>query len=672
MQPPHSAVEAVRDILHGVVVTDPYRWLEDQDTPQTREWLAEQSLYARTYLDAIPGRNVIRERIRELLDVEACDSFLRVGRTYIFRNRTPGQQQPSIFLREGPEGEDQLLLDPAERGTGVYTAVRPLQLSPDQRLLLYEVKEGGERAGVFELFDIKKRSSLPDVLPHGYLRGFAFAPESRGFYYVHEPSKSKNTCRAVFHHILGSNFNDDTEVFSLPEDEPLQLLIVPGEQELGFLVYRIANHILTDFYVWSMNVSESPVRLIGKAQYRFGPRLMNGRILAITDRDAPNSKIVEVCRRSQDEPEFIDLISMSDASIRNWMVSGDRIYVAYARGGKTEIHMFDLSGKVLGSLPVDGCHTVRLIGGSSEVDEIFFERESFTKPVETYRYSYLGGAPKLWAQRSVPFDSAEYRQMQVWYASKDGTSIPMFLVGCHDALEGGCHPAIMSSYGGYGVPMTPQFSVFVAFMMERGCLFALPGIRGGLEFGSKWHQAAKRRNRQIAYDDFLAGAEWLISTGRTDSQKLGIFGGSNSGLLVAAALTQRPDLFRAVVCMVPLTDMLRYHLFDNAQLWKDEFGTSDDPEDFAALLEYSPYQRVTDGVSYPATLIVSGDADQSCNPLHARKMAARLQAANTSQHPILLDYDTHRGHAPVLPLNDRIEALTDRLAFLCDQLQISL
>ncbi len=659
-------------MLHGVAVTDPYRWLEDQNTPRTREWLAEQSQYARTYLDAIPSRAVIRERIRELLDVEACDSILRVGRTYIFRKRAAGQQQPSIFLREGPEGEDQILLDPAERNTGVYTAIMPLQLSPDKRLLLYEVKEGGERAGVFELFDIKTQSVLPDVLPHGRLRGFAFGAKSRSFYYVHESSNSKNSSRTVFHHILGSNFNEDTEVFSLREGEPLQLLIVPGDGKLGFLVYRIGDHIVTDFYLWSMNKSEAPIRVVGNAQYRFGPRLVEGRILALTDRDAPNSKIVEVGSRGQGDPEFTDLVSMSDAPIRNWMVSGNRIYVAYARGGKTEIHIFDLSGKMVGSLPIDDGGSVRLIGGSSEVDEVFFERESFTTPIETYRYSYLGGAPKLWAQRSVPFASSEYSQIQMWYASKDGTSVPMFLVGRRKVLESGCHPAIMSSYGGYGVPMTPQFSVFVAFMMELGCLFALPGIRGGSEFGSKWHQAAKRRSRQVAYDDFLAAAEWLISTGRTDSQKLGIFGGSNSGLLVSAALTQRPDLFRAVVCMVPLTDMLRYHLFDNAQFWKDEFGTSDDPEDFAALRGYSPYQRVTDGVSYPATLIISGDADQSCNPLHARKMAARLQAANSSQHPILLDYSTQRGHAPVLPLNHRIDALTDRLAFLCDQLHLSL
>src|SRR6266403_2873171 len=219
--------------------------------------------------------------------------------------------------------------------------------------------------------------------------------------------------------------------------------------------------------------------------------------------------------------------------------------------------------------------------------------------------------------------------------------------------------------------MTPQFSVFVAFLMERGCLFALPGIRGGSEFGADWHTAARRRNRQVAYDDFLSAAEWLIASGRTRADKLAIFGGSNSGLLVGAAMTQRPELFRAVVCMVPMLDMLRYHLFDNAHCWRDEYGTAEDPDDFTALTKYSPYHQVREGVAYPATMLVSGDADRNCNPLHARKMTARLQAANSSPYPIFLDYSQFRGHSPVLPLSARVEALTDRMAFLCDQLQLT-
>ncbi|MGA8104105.1 MAG: prolyl oligopeptidase family serine peptidase, partial [Candidatus Acidiferrales bacterium] len=296
--------------------------------------------------------------------------------------------------------------------------------------------------------------------------------------------------------------------------------------------------------------------------------------------------------------------------------------------------------------------------------------ESFTEPIKILRYSEVLGERTLWAKRLIPFDSSKYGHTRVWYTSKDGTKIPMFLVGRHEILESGVHPTVMTSYGGYGVSMTPQFSVFVAFLAERGCLFALPSVRGGAEYGAEWHNAARRRNRQTAYDDFVGAADWLVQTGRSTPTQLAIFGGSNSGLLVGVALTQRPDLFRAVVCMAPLLDMLRYHLFDNAHVWCEEYGTADDPDDFAVLYSYSPYHRVRHGTSYPATMIVSGDSDQNCNPLHARKMTARLQTANASRNPILLEYNKHRGHSPVLPLSDRIDGLTDRMAFLCDQLQL--
>jgi prolyl oligopeptidase len=669
--PPYSPLEPVTEILHGVAVTDPYRWLEDQNSPQTSAWLDAQTQYARAYLDAIPGRERIRERIRELLDVGTYDSIQTVGQRYFFRKRLQGQEQPCIFLREGHSGEDRLLLDPAERGTGKHTAVKPLRVSPDGQLLLYEVKEGGERTGVFELLDIESGKTLPDVLSRGYLRGFAFAPDSRSFYYVHETIVTKPRTRAVYHHVLGTPFDKDPEIFFAGESETFRLCIVSGKEQLGFLVYRFLDKTYTDLYLWPFGSQTVPKLLIENAGYGFGPLLMNdGRILAITDRDAPNSRIVEVHQREGLEPEFVDVIPEMDVPIQNLLVTNTRMFVSYTRRIQTQIAVFDLFGKPLGELPVAKSETVRLAGSSLDEDEFFIERESFTKPIQIYRYSCRTGEAKLWAERQLQFDFQAFGHIQVWFTAKDGARIPMFLVGRRDVLEGGKHPAIMTSYGGYGVAMTPQFSVFVAFLLERGCLFALPNVRGGSEFGVEWHEAAKRRNRQVAFDDFICAAESLIETGRTEPRRLAIFGGSNSGLLVGAAMTQRPDLFRAVVCMVPMLDMLRYHLFDNAHVWKEEFGSADDPADFAALLRYSPYHRVREGVSYPATMIVSGDADQNCNPLHARKMTAKLQASNVSEHPIFLDYSAHRGHSPVLPLSDRIAALTDRMAFLCEQLNL--
>ena len=673
MAPPFSPIEPVTEVLHGVPVTDPYRWLEDQDAPRTREWLLAQSEYARSYLDSIPGRDRIRERIRELLDVETYDSVQKVGQRYFFRKRSPGQEQPCIYFRESADGQDRVLIDPAERGTGPYTAVKPVRVSPDGRLLLYEVKEGGERSGTFEVLDVDRRQVLSDCLPHGYLRGFAFAPDSKSFYYVHEPLPAKVPCCSVRCHVLGTTFHDDMEIFSAGEGDNLRLSIVAGANLLGFLVLHFLERTLTDFFLWPMESGSDPLPVLRGAEYKFGPLLpKDSRILAITDLEASNFRIVEVRPRPGRKPEFEDVIPTSDSMIQNWIVAGDKIFVSYLRALRMHVEIFDLSGNRLGQLPVETTDTVRLLAASEDGDELLFEQESFTRPVQICSYSPRSGRVEIKTERRVPFDSGDFDHKQIWFPAKDGMRIPMFLVGRRDALETGSTPTIMTSYGGYGVPMTPQFSAFVAFLMERGCLFALPNIRGGSEFGVEWHDAAKRRNRQVAFDDFLSAAEWLIESGRTDARKFAIFGGSNSGLLVGAAMTLRPDLFRAVLCMVPMLDMLRYHLFDNAHVWKEEFGTADDPKDFATLLSYSPYHNVRDETAYPATMIVSGDSDQNCNPLHARKMTARLQAANASESPVFLDYSRYRGHSPVLPLSVRIEALADRLAFLCDQLKLNI
>ncbi len=669
--PPFSEQEPVTEILHGVPVTDAYRWLENQDSPRTRVWIEEQTRYTRNYLDAIPGRELIRRRIREFLAVETHDSLQKAGNRYFFRKRLPDQEQPCIYMRNGSDGEDQLLIDPLERGTGQYTAVKPLRVSPDGRLLLYEVKEGGERTGTFELIEIETRKRLPDLLPRGYLRGFAFAPDGKRFNYVHESVDAKRPFyRAAYQHVLGTSPSEDQEIFFAGEDDKIRLALFSDTKRLVLLVSRFLDKTVTDIYLRSFEGSGLPEPIFRGIDYSLGLRLLGDRIFAITDRHAPNRRIVEIRLQNDGQHEWIDIVPEIATPIQNWLIVGDRIFISYMREMTHQIRIFNFSGKALGELPIRSDETLRMVGGSPESDELLLEAESFTEPIGIFRYSAKSGNRTLWTRRSIPFAPADYDHSQIWYISKDGTRVPMYLVGRRDILDGTSNPTIMTSYGGYGVSMTPQFSIFVAFLMERGCLFALPNIRGGSEFGVEWHNAAKRRNRQTAYDDFLSAAEWLIKTGRTSPGKLAIFGGSNSGLLVGAALTQRPDLFRAAVCMVPMLDMLRYHLFDNAHVWKNEFGTADDPDDFGALAKYSPYHQVREGVAYPATMIVSGDADRNCNPLHARKMTARLQAANVSDNPIFLDYNNFRGHSPVLPLSERIDALTDRMAFLCDKLQL--
>jgi len=669
--PPSTAVEPVTEVLHGVSVSDPYRWLEDQDSPRTRRWIEEQTRYARQYLDHMPGRQMIRERIREFLAVETCDSLQKAGSRYFFRKRLANQEQPCICMRVGADGVDQRLVDPAEHGAGKYTAVKLLRVSSDGRLLLFEIKEGGERTGTFKVLEIESRRLLPDVLPRGYLRGFAFAPDGKSFCYAHEPANGKEPHRhAAFRHILGTEFREDREIFFAGEGEKLRLCLTADAARIGFLVYRFLEKTRTDFYLRLWENEAAPEHIVKDADYSFGPVFFRRRILAITDRNAPNLRIVEMRLRPAAEPEWIDLIPESDSRILQWAVAGDQIVILCGKAMDRQIRVFDFAGQKTDEVAVHPEETFRIAGAAPASDEVFLERESFTDPIRIVRYSPERKECALWSKKTVPAGPCDIIHTQTWYPSKDGTRIPVYLVGRKQVLAGGWHPAIMTSYGGYGVSMTPQFSVFIAFLIERGCLFALPNIRGGSEFGPAWHDAAKRRNRQTAYDDFLSAAEWLIQTGRTTAARLAIFGGSNSGLLVGAAITQRPELFRAAVCMVPMLDMLRYHLFDNAHMWSEEFGTAEDRDDFEALRRYSPYHQVRDGISYPATMIVSGDADRNCNPLHARKMTARLQAANSSGLPIFLDYNSFRGHSPVLPLTARIDALTDRMAFLCDQLQL--
>jgi prolyl oligopeptidase len=573
-------------------------------------------------------------------------------------------------MRERAEGKDELLVDPAPRGN--HTSVKPISVSSNGHLLLYEVKVGGERTGTFEFLDLNQRKTLPDVLPRGYLRGLAFAADAKSVYYVHESTETPNHAHIAYQHVFGTPIADDRELFAADANTNIRLGLASDGGYLLIYVHHLLDRVLTDVHVRPLDASEPFERIFHELDYTVALRFTPHGVFALTDLHAPNRRLVQVHLHKGGKHEYVDIVPESETAIHNCQIVGDRIFIFYLRHSAQRICIFDLSGKEKGELSVRSDETMRIIGRSSDGDELLFETESFVEPVRTFRYSVENNERRLWARREIPFDSASYSHSQTWYTSKDGTRIPMFLVGRLDVLEKTNAPVIMTAYGGYGIAMTPQFSVFVAFLMERGCLFALPNIRGGSEFGSEWHMAAMRRNRQTAYDDFLSAAEWLIGTGRADPKKLAIFGGSNSGLLVGAALTQRPELFRAVLCMVPMLDMFRYHLFDNAQVWKDELGTADDPEDFAALAKYSPYHHVRDGVAYPATMLVSGDQDRNCNSLHARKMTARLQAASISGLPVILDYNPFRGHSPVLPLTDRVEALTDRMAFLCDQLELSI
>jgi len=667
--PPLTRTDPVTDVMHGVAVADPYRWLEDGNSPETREWLSQQTSYAREYLDGIDDRDRIERRIRELLEVTTYDSISASGDRYVFRKRLGTQEQPCICVRNGNDGVDRVLVDPATRGE--FWAVKPLASSPDGRVLAYEVKQGGERTSRVELVNVETGARLPEVLPHGYLRGFSFAPDSQSFYYSVEPAnQSENVERKLYHHRFGTSFNDDQVVLAAGTAENTRIGVVSGSSSQIILVQRVLDRLVTDCYLRSHKPNADARELLAGIDYLFVPQFMGERVFVLTDLDAPNLRVVELQLNAEGKVHFEEIVPATNKLIEQWAIVGEHIVLCYLERTSFSLSVFDRSGKEVGRVPIPEHHTIRLIGDCGNSDDFLFESESFFHSSSIHRYSISRKEQNTWSRPSVSLDSAQYGVRQVRFDSKDGTPIPMFLVGSREVLERERNPVILTSYGGFRASMTPQFSVFVAFLMERGCVFALPNIRGGGEFGAAWHLAARRHLRQRAFDDFIAAAEWLVESGIAAANRIAIFGGSNSGLLVGAALTQSPALFRAVVCMAPLLDMLRYHLFDGAGKWIDEYGTAQDPHDFGALWGYSPYHRIRDNTPYPAVMMVSGDADQKCNPLHTRKMVARLQAASSSPYPVILDYSKHRGHTPVLPLSIRIQALADRMAFLCDQLDL--
>lgn len=669
--PPWSPVEPVIEKLHGIEVVDPYRWLEDQHSPQTTEWLSEQTAYARAYFNNIPGRERIRKRIVQLLDVEVVSEPRKVGDRYFFLKRAAQQEQPIIMMREGETGTDIALVDPAQKGRGPSTAVGIVSVSKDGKLLAFSVRDGGEDSCVVEFLDVDRRQVLPDRLPHGFCRGLAFSPDSKGFFYVHRPIGATRAHRlAVYWHSFGTDLSSDTEIFLAGEDPHLHLgmFCSPDGRFLAYFITAVHGGRTIDFYIHDLASGKPPRQIVERMEGIFAPVFVETNLIALTDWNAPNGRIVAIDPEHPQRDAWKEIVPEAKSRIRDFAVAGGLIFVGYVENLSTSVAIFDLTGKQRGTLASPPQGTVRTLPSQPNSDAVFYRYTSFACPPTIFCYHTQTGEQNVWAQSEVPFDPSSIEVEQIRYPSKDGTLVPMFLVSQRGRRSGGPLPTFLAGYGGFGTSVTPQFTAYATFLLEQGSLFAVANLRGGSELGQHWHEAGKRHNRQNAIDDFLAAAEWLIAEGHAISGRIAIGGGSNAGLLVGAALTQRPDLFRAVVCLGPLLDMLRYQLFDFAEMWMDEYGSAENESDFRHLLAYSPYHRVRDGVAYPAVMLISGDADTRCNPMHTRKMAARLQAATSSAHPILLDYKRTWGHTPVQPLTSRIEALTDRLAFICHEL----
>ncbi len=665
--PPYTPVEPVTEVLHGLAITDPYRWLEDSQSLRTRQWIAGQTQYARRFFDSIPGRERIRKRVAELLSVESIESPCKVRNRYFFLKRTTQDDQAAICVRNDPDGLDEVLIESED----AQTSVRIVSISPDGRFVAYGLKRGGEDSSEVRLFDVTQRKTLPDGLARGYLSGFAFAHDSKSYYYVHEPSDASRPYRhRARRHFIGHDPHEDVDTFDAGENThtKLGLRISDDGRHLVYIVVRSSGRKTIDLYLHDTFCGASPQLIAANMEDPFFPFIIGRQLLVITRWNAPNKRIIAIDIDAPAQENWRELVPQCESPIRDVAVRQRRLFVSYVEnlGARTDI--YDLDGTKLGALPYPPNGTARLLSNPVDDDELFYTFSSFVQPETIFRYRIETGEQRIWSERKIAFDHSSVDIRQVWYSSKDGTRVPMFLLGKRDYRPTGRIPTVLTGYGGFGKSVTPQFSAFATFVVEHGGLFAVANIRGGSEFGARWHEEGKRRKRQNAFDDFVAAAEWLIDAGYTRPAKLAIAGASNGGLLVGAALTQRPDLFCAAICVGPLLDMLRYHSARFADGWIDEYGSAENSDDFPYLYAYSPYQHVRHGVVYPSVLLVSGGADTRCDPMHARKMTARLQAAGCPGRRTLLDYSPLRGHVAALPLNERIDALTDRLAFLSEQL----
>jgi prolyl oligopeptidase len=666
-----ATMPAIFETLHGVSVADPYRWLEDRSSRETARWLAKQSAGFENYVRKLGSLETLRERVRNYVDVESVDQIGMVHDRFFYRKRGIADQQPSIYVMELSDRSERVLVDPSRQGP--YTAVGIHRISVDASLLAFEVKQGGEHCKAIHVVDVVTGIVFPDHLDRGLARGFAFRAANDGFYYCHESIEDPITSdkdHTVLFHRMGTSMASDHVLLKLPRSRSSKLVLLADGDMLGAVYYHeLAQDPVVDFYAAMQSEGDAWKCVCRNQPASFSPFFAGGRVFAHVFHNTPNGEIVELDATSGRPTRVI--VPEWNVRSRQCVIAMSRLFVSYLVGTDTVVRVWSLDGDYLGELQLErGCTWDLVLAYSNEARELFLCRESFTSPPTLFRYQPKTGERTVWAKRQAPASAGLFVVRTLTYLSKDGAEVTLSLMGLADPLIPQNRPMIMTAYGGFGITMTPRFSAFVSVLLELGFLFALPQIRGGGERGNSWYEAARGRRRQTAFDDVIAAAEWLCKEGFTSAQRLAIFGGSNSGLLVGAAITQRPDLFRAALCMAPLLDMVRYHLFDLALNWAAEYGTADDSEDFRALLAYSPYHQVREGIDYPAVLFVSGDKDTRCNPAHARKMTARLQDRAAQERTILLDHSAERGHAPTMPLGERVNGITHRVAFLCHELGV--
>jgi prolyl oligopeptidase len=664
--PPKTRTDTVVDVIHGVRIPDPYRWLEDQQSPETRAWINAENRYTNSLLDSWPRRAALKQRLTQLMKIDTIGLPMERGGRYFFRKRLGDQDQGVLCMRKGLEGHDEVLVDPNSLSPDHSVSVNLEDVSRDGTLLAYGQRHGGEDEVAIRLFDVTKRGDLPDRLPKARYFTISIKPDNSGFYYTINKAEGPR----VFYHAMGTDPSRDIEVFGKGYG-PDKIILADLSEDGRYLILHVyygAAGDRTDIYFQDM-AAHGPIRpIVNDISARFEGEAGGDELFLHTNWKAPKGRILAVDLKNPLREHWREIVPESESAIGSMDLAGGKVLVTYLENAHSRVKEFDASGRYLGDIKLPALGTVASISSRWAKPGLFFDFTSFAIPLTIYRLDLSSGRQSVWARIKVPIRSEDFEVEQVWYKSKDGTRIPMFLVHRRGFQRNGSAPTLLTGYGGFDYSVTPFFSATAALWAEQGGVFAVANLRGGGEFGEAWHRAGMLGKKQNVFDDFIAAAEWLTQNRYTNPSKLAITGASNGGLLVGAALTQRPDLFRAVVCRYPLLDMLRYQKFFVARYWVSEYGSTENPDQFKYLYAYSPYQHVKPGTKYPAVLFVTGDGDTRVAPLHARKMCAELQAANASDRPILIHYDTEAGHSRGLPVRKQIDEATIWMGFLFWQL----
>lgn len=675
---PKTETQNQVDDYHGVKVTDPYRWLEDANSAKTKEWVEQENKVTFAYLDSIPVRNQIKERLTKLWDFEKFGIPAKFGAQYFFEKNSGLQNQNVLYTTKNVSGPATVLLDPNTLSTDGTVALSGTAISDDGKLLAYGLASAGSDWQEWHVRDVNTGKDLSDIVKWVKFSGASWTKDNKGFFYSRydEPKsdtalQDTNYFQKLYYHKLGQNQSEDKLIYERKDQKEWQF---EGEvtEDGRYLIITITKGTdpKTRIYYKDLNNEQNPiVQLLDKLDAKYTFVGNNGQTFwFLSDLNAPRGRVIAI---NTTKPAAIqELIPQSAATLDEVNVVGNRLFANYMKDAHSDVKIFSLSGKQVGQVEFATLGTAHGFGGKRSYKETFYSFEGFATPATIYRYDIATNKGSILFQPKLTFNPADYESKQVFYTSKDGTKVPMFITFKKGIVLNGTNPTYLYGYGGFDISITPFFIPSNLAWMEMGGIYAVPNLRGGGEYGEEWHQAGMKVKKQNVFDDFISAAEWLIANKYTSKEKLAIGGGSNGGLLVGAAITQRPELYAAALPAVGVMDMLRFHKYTIGWAWAEEYGSSDDADLFKAIYAYSPLHNIKPGTSYPATLITTADHDDRVVPAHSFKFAATLQAAQAGPAPILIRIETKAGHGFGKPTSKKIEEASDKWAFLWQNLEM--